>query len=85
MRCFEDMLILRLPDRAVLSKPRPDFLRKAYATFSSNEYDTLTQLDNHLQQLALPHLRNQVTQPLLAAHPATKIASRHRIPRRPRT
>ena len=82
VRCFEGMLLIRLLDRAILSRPRPDFLRVAYDTFTSNECQAIVQLDSHLQHLALPHLRSQVTQPLLAHHPAAKVASCRKIPRR---
>ena len=52
---FEDLLLLRLPDRKLLSQLRPEYIRAAYALFIQKE---LRSLDSTLRQLGLnanPH------------------------------
>lgn len=70
VRSLDDLLIIRMPDPAALSRPRPEFLRQAYAGFQQRQKATLQQLDNHLHSLNLESLRQRVTSPLLSA-PAT--------------
>ncbi len=67
---FEDILLLRLPDRAALSRARPQYLRDAYQQFLTKEKITLTRLDAILQQKHFDTLRQSVTLPLLHSSPA---------------
>eukprot|EP00438_Fugacium_kawagutii_P003787 Skav219305 [mRNA] locus=scaffold2489:11936:14720:- [translate_table: standard] len=77
---FDDLLILRMPDPAALSRPRPEFLRKAYAAFQQRQATTLQELDKHLHSLNLESLRQRVTSPLLS----TPSTSHPRISRKRR-
>ena len=62
---MDDLLILRMPDYTALNRPRPDYLKNAYATFLANEQSTLQQLDSYLARRNLQGLRDLVTAPLL--------------------
>ena len=75
VRDFDDVLLLRLPDRAALSRARPQYLQDAYQEFLAKEKATLAQLDSILRRQNFQTLRDSVTVPLLRA-PATKQPSR---------
>lgn len=75
---FSSLLLLRLPDRQVLSRPRPRDIRVAYEMFYRQERATLQKLDATLRKLQLHTLRTNILTPLL-----TSSSSSHpTIPRR---
>eukprot|EP00434_Breviolum_minutum_P004493 symbB.v1.2.003961.t1/scaffold170.1/size288889/7 len=62
---FDDILLLRLPDRAILARARPQYLQNAYQQFLAKEKQTLRSLDAILQQHNFDGLRQSITLPLL--------------------
>ena len=48
---FEDVLLLRLPDRAALARARPQYLQDAYQQFLAKERVTLSQIDSMTTEL----------------------------------
>ena len=62
---FDDILLLRLPDRAILARARPQYLQNAYQQFLAKEKQTLRTLDAILQQHNFDGLRQSITLPLL--------------------
>ena len=63
---LDDILFLRLPDLHALQRPRPDYIRNAYAHFATQEKNTIRRIDAVLHRLHLDHLRQSITLPLLA-------------------
>ena len=62
---FDDILLLRLPDRAILARARPQYLQNAYQQFLAKEKQTLRTLDAILQQHNFDGLRQSITVPFL--------------------
>lgn len=62
---FDDILLLRLPERAILARARPQYLQNAYQQFLAKEKRTLRTLDAILQQRNFDGLRQSITVPLL--------------------
>lgn len=58
---FEDVLLLRLPDRAALARARPQYLQDAYQQFLDKEGVTLSQIDSILRLQNFHDLRESVT------------------------
>lgn len=58
---FEDVLLLRLPDRAALARARPQYLQDAYQQFLDKEGVTLSQIDSILRLQNFHALRESVT------------------------
>ena len=46
---FEDLFLLRLPNRKLLSQPSPEQIRAAYTLFIQNEHAALRSLDTTLR------------------------------------
>ena len=57
----EDVLLLRLPDRAALARARPQYLQDAYQHFFAKERVTLSQIDSILRLQNFHDLRESVT------------------------
>lgn len=58
---LEDVLLLRLPDRAALARARPQYLQDAYQQFLAKERVTLSQIDSILQLQNFHAVRESVT------------------------
>ena len=82
---LDDILFLRLPDLHVLRRPRPDYIRNAYAHFATQEKNTIRRIDAVLHRLHLDHLRQSITLPLLATSNPPALLLPRQLRRRPST
>ena len=82
---LDNILFLRLPDLHVLRRPRPDYIRNAYAHFATQEKNTIRRSDAVLHRLHLDHLPQSIILPLLATSNPPALLLPCQLRRRPST